>query len=362
MICRLLLIPTLGYFGDFGFFARSSGEKEAFAAVTEFLDMLGIELKAEKSVIGATNVFLGLTAFFPRPSNGMSLVISLPREKAHHWARMIQTIIANDTVPHATLESLIGRLSFAQTAVFGRLARAMMKPLYTKLYAPRFPPQLSPALVRNLQRWATTLLSMRPRVATLSRSGPDWVIYTDAAYEEAPNGAHIAAVFLKPEMGPRGRQIELILDSAPGPMDIEFFRPTSVIFGLELAAAALAIFSERKRLSGKAVTLYIDNNAALAALINGDSSSLAAFYLVDSLWRLVTAHNIAIWFERVESPRNIADLPTRNRPLPIPVLGTAPFPPLQDLINLYQQQIEQNSATWGGGQSEGDPFITHISE
>ena len=223
LVCRILAIPMVGYFDDFGFFTRSADEDETMSLVNEFLSLLGVELKVAKSVIGNSNVFLGLSAFFPRPSNGMSLVISLPREKARRWARMIREIIATAHISHATLESLIGRLSFAQTSVFGRFARAMLKPLYAKLFSPRFFPQLSLPLLRNLQWWAATLLAMTPRVATLNRASPDWVIYTDAAFEEGPGGAHIAAIFFSTK-GPFLIQAPLVLTGEPSASEIAFPR------------------------------------------------------------------------------------------------------------------------------------------
>ena len=140
LICRILLIPTLGYFDDFGFFVHTPDEAEAMRDLTEFLAIIGMELKTDKSVIGSSDIFLGLAAYFPRPANGMSLAISLPREKARRWAKLIHEIITSMNMSHSTLESLIGRLSFAQTAVFGRFARAMTKPLYAKLFSPRYHP------------------------------------------------------------------------------------------------------------------------------------------------------------------------------------------------------------------------------
>ena len=136
LICRLLLIPTIGYFDDFGFFARTSDEALTLAHINELVTLIGLELKVEKSVIGTHNIFLGLSAYFPSPNNGMSLVISLPRDKAHRWASLIMEAVVAKCISHSALGSLIGRLSFAQTAVFGKFARSIMKPLYIKLYPP----------------------------------------------------------------------------------------------------------------------------------------------------------------------------------------------------------------------------------
>ena len=112
---------------------------------------------------------------------------------------------------------------------------------------------------------------------------------------------------------------------------------------MELAAIALAIFHARTRLQGTAVTIYTDNNAALAALINGDSSSAAASILIATLWFIAAAHDIALWFERVETSRNIADLPTRNKPLPFAIRETGSFPDLSEVVDLYHRKIADHA-------------------
>lgn len=65
LACRLLLLPAVGYFGDFGFITAADGADEAFASFAEFFTLLGMELKVEKSPIGNFNSFLGLDATFP---------------------------------------------------------------------------------------------------------------------------------------------------------------------------------------------------------------------------------------------------------------------------------------------------------
>ena len=128
-------------------------------ALTELLTLIGLGLKVGESEIGANNAFLGLNAYFPQPPSSMLLAISPPRGKARKCASLIRRIVKEGSISHATLESTIGRLSFAQTAVFCRFARAMPKPLYSKLFSKRHIPNLSPTLVRNLEWRAETMQS-----------------------------------------------------------------------------------------------------------------------------------------------------------------------------------------------------------
>ena len=74
----------------------------------------------------------------------MALVISIPREKAVLLGSLILAIIEARAISHATIESFIGRLAFVQPTIFGCFARAMLKPLYDKLYTAHLFSELSP--------------------------------------------------------------------------------------------------------------------------------------------------------------------------------------------------------------------------
>ena len=312
LACRILMLPTIGYFGDFGFFAYAPDSAMDMATFSEFCSLLGLSLKMAKSSIGTRNTFLGISAHFPAPTNRMTLTLALTPEKASTWASLIDRFIAEGHISHAQLEALIGRLGFAQTAVFGRFARAMIKPLYTKLYAKRYNSAIAPPLMRNLRWWGATLMNIIPRVVAFDRSNPDWVLYTDAAFDSGPQGARIAALFFRTHKNPPHHIAEVLVTGRPNQEELKFFSQTSTIFGLELIAIVLAVYQARATLRNKAIVIYTDNNSALAALIKGDSTAPAAFSMIALFWFLAATYNIAIWMERVETKRNIADLPTRG--------------------------------------------------
>ena len=166
---RLLLLPTIGYFDDFGPIAAFEGAVEAFSAFAEFFALIGPELKIEKSFIGNANSFLGLSATFPSPGNGMTLSLALSSDKAARWAALAERILRDNQITHTALESLLGRLAFAQAAVFGMFARAVLKPLYSKFYAPRYSAHLTPSIIRNLTWWISALRNVQKRVIHFDR-------------------------------------------------------------------------------------------------------------------------------------------------------------------------------------------------
>ena len=52
-------------------------------------------------------------------------------------------------------------------------------------------------------------------------------------------------------------------------------------------------------------------------------------------WFLAASSNIAIWLERVETKRNIADLPTRGVALPFTVRENEGLPQLSEALSFY---------------------------
>ena len=130
---KLTGIPILSYFDDFGALVPYEVLKEALNAFLAFCDILGATLKSTKTEWGDSLTFLGLRGDFPKPENLMPLAVSLPEDKKSRRAECILDFLRADHISHPELESVIGRLSFPQTSIFGRVGRVMLPPLYTKL-------------------------------------------------------------------------------------------------------------------------------------------------------------------------------------------------------------------------------------
>ena len=131
---RIFGIPLIGYFDDFGALVPANVGRSALRTFERFCNSLGITLKKSKTDRGRCIIFLGLHGSFPSPGNKMLLSITLPEEKAAAWPNTTRRVLSEGIISHDELESIIGRLSFAQTSVFGRIGRGMMAP-YTPNYA-----------------------------------------------------------------------------------------------------------------------------------------------------------------------------------------------------------------------------------
>ena len=107
-------------------------------------------------------IFLGLHGRFPGSDNKTSL-LTPTRFEAFRMALIIRKFLAAGAKSHEELDSLSGKFSFSQTSAFGRFGRAMMQPLYRKLYAPYYNPVVSASGQMFLEWRAAALPRIRPR-------------------------------------------------------------------------------------------------------------------------------------------------------------------------------------------------------
>ena len=305
---RIFGIPLIGYFDDFGALVPSKVGRRALHTFEQFCNSLGITLKKTKTDRGRRIVFLGLLGNFPAPCNRMLLSIDLPTDKADAWCRSIKRILAEGIVSHDELESIIGRLSFTQTSVFGRIGRGMLAPLYAKLRALPYHTALSCRESTTLAWWTAALPNLEPRTATPKTDRTDRVVYTDAAGKSRI----IAAVILDPANFKLTKYLRSITHVRTGSRWVRTFEDTSYIYGLEMLAILATLMERGDDLRNQSVTFYIDNNNALLAILKNSAKPIAIQAMTGLIWHRIQELNITPWFERVPSKRNIADLPTRH--------------------------------------------------
>ena len=323
-------IPLLSYFDDFGALVPSDILDPALEAFMTFCQLLGLKLKDSKTEKGPALTFLGIFGDFPGPHNDMSLTVSLPREKALRWGAKIQEFIALRTIQHKELESLIGRLSFTQTSVFGRVGRAMMAALYQKVNAKFYSPDLSDRELTTLNWWSVALLNLTPRLTRNRSPVTDLIIYTDAA----TTTQIIAAVLIDPRSFRTTRTTSAVVSARVGPHWRALFSETCEIYGLEMLAILAILFDPLSDLRGLNIMFFVDNNNALEALVSNAPGPRVIAAMTQLIWYRIAQLNAAVWFERVPSTKNIADLPTKMKPMPYPSDHIANFKCLRRVYDL----------------------------
>ena len=331
LFVRLFGIPMVGFFDDFGFVIFADVMDQALSAFINFCRLLGVHLSAKKCAVGTTITFLGLKGSFPSPSNRFTLRIALDPEKATKWSSLIESFISAQSIDSNSLDKLLGRLSFATTNIFGKFARAMAKPLYDLRHSPNFVEPLNDELTLNLKWWLSALVGDLSRSVGTRPVYPRYIIYTDASWKPSTQKGRIAAILIERQSG---RLIEVLSSEAPLRV-VKYFDRSSAIYGLELFALVAAFATWQDRLAGRQVSAFVDNDPSSNGLIRGAAKFLIAHNFILRFWQLCGHRSISVWFERVPSPVNLADLPTRDRSLPFPVDHMREFPLIDTLINFF---------------------------
>ena len=96
-----------------------------------------------------------------------------------------------------------------------------------------------------------------------------------------------------------------------------------------------SVFQLREQLTGRRAILFVDNEAACAALTTGTSKVPGALLLVYALWAIAAERDIGLWTERVPTGVNPADLPSRGEELSFPTEPAIGLASLRDLLSSY---------------------------
>ena len=148
----------------------------------------------------------------------------------------------------------------------------------------------------------------------------DFLIYIDASYEaELDTGGLGAIVIDRLNFISSANRVGAISESIASRASMGQFPHSSIIFGLEMAAACWVIFSMcggvgGGRLRGRDLLIFVDNNAALCCFARAASAVKTAGRYVAALWWLFTFSDARVWFGRVTSNDNPADIPSRGHP------------------------------------------------
>ena len=152
---------------------------------------------------------------------------------------------------------------------------------------------------------ARAISDFAPRLAIPRPRRPDWLIYTDA--ETVPPALR-ALLF---EGGRSSHRLRALRSLTAVPVTWPHIsRWDSLIFCLELLALVLFTDDWAPFLRGINCWIYLGNNNCLASLVWVDSNTDVIAVLVARFWHLAQLRNICVWFSRIWSKINPADLPT----------------------------------------------------
>ena len=209
----------------------------------------------------------------------------------------------------------------------------MTQPLYRESNAPFYQAELTDN-DRLIFQWRAGILRQNlPRLVASRRKWPGLIIYTDAATETTITAS---LVFDRAGFCQTG-EILAVRTEVVSAERIELFLDANLIYGLELLGIVLTTAGSSLDLGNKSITYYIDNNTAISALVQAGSKRIVIAILARLFRALIARRGITPWFERVDSTKNIADLPTRHVDLPYSITGRQVLPFATPLLKMVQE-------------------------
>ena len=245
---------------------------------------------------------------------------------------LVGKVLGSSPPNKAAAESLRGVIGFARSHCYGRCG-AIALHFLSEIVAGRVA-KITPEGAELLEFWPRYLREATPRQVSVADKRRPILVFTDGA-EEGEGGSTevgVGGLIIDPEaadpsdLGPASKN-RLVRNQghvsgrfafgglAPAEV-VGNWRATNgrekVIHQAELWPAQLAAEAWAAQLAGRKVVLFVDNDAARAALVKGATSSPASAQIVHRFWEAVTRAHAQVWVERVASAANPADGPSRN--------------------------------------------------
>lgn len=221
---------------------------------------------------------------------------------------LVEQVCERTQVPASLVETLKGRLLYAAGHSFGRCTQLAVQ-LVSRLS--RKGPLLLVddefrAVLRNAFR---SLSNSKPREVSAWSGRPPLIVFTDGACEEDGTLTTHGATMYDPENG----TALMFGDNVPDDWVTKWkcHGKRQLICQAEIFPILVCKATWAKYLSGRAILWFIDNNAALSAVIRSFSAVLENFELLMINANLDVRLQCLNWYSRVPSRSNLSDDPSR---------------------------------------------------
>lgn len=233
------------------------------------------------------------------------MTVSNSEHRGKEIETLIDSMLNRNSFRKSEMESLKGRLVFAEGQLFGRTAQRSMRELSFALASGSG--TINGELRKALQFLKQRVTSAPPRTIAC---GPRQVfhLYTDASHETNFSGIGAECY------DATGTELWHFGDSFDSNQIDRLNRDEKSTIISELEAVAVyagvdRIASEHKHLD---VICFIDNDSVLASMIKAGSPNDIMENAASLVASLEVSHDIRLWFERVPSYSNPSDGPSRG--------------------------------------------------
>ena len=239
---------------------------------------------------------------------------AIQRGALHFWVRprllqkvqdMINEALANERLLPGVASKLFGCLSFLNTGCYGKLGRSGLNSFKERQYSSD--KHLTPALYHAFDM-VQQLLALRPeRLLPLAPMATHRFIAASDAAQDAPRQGSAGALLVTPDGKRRGLVVE-VEDS----MFQLWSEDEAKIAQLELMAVYMSLAYWAAHVRSLPGIWFIDNVAALMALIRGRSNNEELDKMAGAVHGLLFAISSPLYFEWVCSGDNWSDGISRN--------------------------------------------------
>lgn len=302
----LLNIPGCCYFDDYPHYEIDKLCHSSQQAYETLLRLLGWKFaEGEKNLPFATSYnILGATIDLSSHNRGIVQVSNKPG-RLEHIAELAASL--KESMSQPDLSVLRGHIVFASGFCLGRALRPAMGAIDVAF---RIASNLRAENVAMACDDLIHLVSQAgPRSVECAPGGPPMLVFTDSAFEKG--AATVGALVLDPELGKA-----IVYDGdVPKPIIAKWQSSGAkqIISQSELATVVLARVETKALLKNRRVIFFVDNEAARFALIKGVSGKSSMQVLTSIFHETDLVCPCFHWIERVPSPSNPSDLPTRGK-------------------------------------------------
>lgn len=301
LLRRLFLTPACRYTDDYFGVCRKGVKNTGGHCLTYVANLIGLPCDPLKDAQFVEQmVVLGALVVIDRPRAGVTVQVS--PDKAEKWSRQLKILLDTGICDPGLASKFAGRLSFAVTSSCDKVGRAFVKPFYAQSHAPIHGHRMTSRL-QLAARWWIAFLTLRIPPFRPFCPREHIVVWTDAAG---------ASRWLAAVVKFRGTWLWTRIQITRELWESFIPRADDQIMMQELLAVPLAYSTFAEQLSGSSITVFIDNDAVMSALLHGSAGIEDVNISIGQIWLDLAEMRIAFGAARVESRANVADGPTRD--------------------------------------------------
>jgi hypothetical protein len=312
-MCRLLLIPILGYVDDYlGGDHTHRLAIQGFGIFVRLHQLLRVKLKEGKQVgPNSAMAALGLNVVL----KSFQVVVSPSASRRDRLVEALTGVVSLERLAKGQAKRLAGQASFFASAIWGRLARPFISVLWSKTQD-NASLSLNSAQIACLRCLLEVVKIAPPRVMSVKEVHPRnrVVCWSDAWVSSKTWCGGMAGVVVV--LNDKNEAISSRAFQSMIPAEItsrwrSVLRPRHLQEQVEALAALTVLTTFEPELRGTSAIMFQDNRGVQGSLVKASSRNPLSAELVCAFWIKAFEADVQFWVESVGSKDNPMDAPSR---------------------------------------------------